>query len=56
MKARVFKNALITGAAILSGIEHSYPLLENHCDLVLTDINFDNLLKLKEKLSVNYPN
>ena len=50
------KNALITGAARLSGIKHSYALLENHCDLVLTDINFDNLLKLKEKLSVNYPN
>ena len=50
------KNALITGAAGLLGIEHSYALLENHCDLVLTDINFDNLLKLKEKLSSNYPN
>ena len=50
------KNALITGAAGLLGIEHSCALLENHCNLVLTDINFDNLLKLKEKLSINYPN
>ena len=50
------KNALITGAAGRLGIEHSCALLENHCNLVLTDINFDNLLKLKEKLSINYPN
>ena len=35
------KNALITGAARLSGIKHSYALLENHCDLVLTEYAFN---------------
>ena len=44
------KTALITGAAGLLGIEHSKALLENNCDLVLTDIDLEKLLLVKKQL------
>ena len=44
------KTALVTGAAGLLGIEHSKALLENNCDLVLTDIDLEKLLLVKKQL------
>ena len=44
------KTALITGAAGLLGIEHSKALLENNCDLVLTDIYLEKLFLVKKQL------
>ena len=49
------KTALITGAAGLLGIEHSLALLESNCNLVLTDIKLEKLLKLKKNLNSKYP-
>ena len=44
------KTALVTGAAGLLGIEHSKALLENNCDLVLTDIDLEKLFLVKKQL------
>ena len=44
------KNALITGAAGLLGIEHAKALLECNANVVITDINKENLRKIKETL------
>ena len=49
------KTARITGAAGLLGIEHSLALLESNCNLVLTDIKLEKLLKLKKNLNSKYP-
>nr|WP_075440458.1 SDR family oxidoreductase [Prochlorococcus marinus] len=44
------KTALITGAAGLLGQQHAMALLECDCDVVLTDINKDALIKTKNNL------
>jgi len=49
------KTALVTGAAGLLGLEHSFALLESNCNLVLTDIKLEKLLTLKKLLSSEYP-
>ena len=48
------KTALITGAAGLLGVEHAHALLESNCNIVLTDIQFEKLLKLKKSLLSEY--
>lgn len=50
------KNALITGAAGLLGLEHSRALLEVGCGVVLTDLNLNELNKKKELLLSEFPN
>lgn len=44
------KTALITGAAGLLGVEHSFALLESDCNIVITDISSRALLDAKTKL------
>lgn len=48
------KTALITGAAGLLGYEHSCALLENNCDLVITDVDIYKLNLLKDSLKKEY--
>ena len=50
------RTALITGAAGLLGLEHSHALLENKCNLVMTDIDIDKLISIKKSLKDQYPN
>lgn len=50
------KNALITGAAGLLGLEHASALLEVGCSVVLTDINSTELSEKKDFLIKKYPN
>lgn len=50
------KTALITGAAGLLGQEHALALLESGANIILTDINEDKLLALKNELSKSYKN
>lgn len=50
------KNALITGAAGLLGLEHASALLEVGCRVVLTDINSTVLLEKRDFLIEKYPN
>lgn len=49
------KNALITGAAGLLGLEHCEALLECDANIVLLDINDKNLIKVKNYLIDKYP-
>lgn len=49
------KNALITGAAGLLGLEHCEALLECNANLVLIDINNKKLCKVKSYLIDKYP-
>ena len=44
------KNALVTGAGGLLGVEHAYALLESGATVVLTDINKGSLLSTSEHL------
>ena len=48
------KTALITGAAGLLGLEHSLALLQCDANLVLTDINKDELIKVFNTLKNEY--
>ena len=50
------KTALITGAGGLLGFEHASALLEINCNLILTDINLNQLIKVKEKLKKTFTN
>lgn len=50
------KFALITGAAGLLGLQHSLALLESGADIVITDINKKNLVKIKDLLENQFPN
>lgn len=50
------KTALITGAGGLLGFEHASALLEINCNLVLTDINLNQLIKVKDKLHKKFIN
>ena len=50
------KFALITGAAGLLGLQHSLALLESGADIVITDINKENLVKIKDLLENQFPN
>lgn len=49
------RTALITGASGLLGREHAVALLECEAKLVITDINQESLLKLREDLLDVYP-
>ncbi len=49
------KTALVTGSSGLLGIEHSLALLECGADLVITDVDLENLKKLQQNLSRQYP-
>ena len=49
------RNALITGAAGLLGIEHCEALLECNANLVLIDINYKKLCEVKSYLINKYP-
>ncbi len=49
------KNALITGAAGLLGVEHASALLECGAGVILTDISKDNLDSVVAKLSNEFP-
>jgi NAD(P)-dependent dehydrogenase (short-subunit alcohol dehydrogenase family) len=48
------KTALITGAAGLLGIAHARALLAINADVLLTDINYEELVKAKRLLSVDF--
>lgn len=48
------KVGLITGAAGLMGYEHAYSLLENGSKVILTDINMNKLMLVKDKLSEDF--
>ena len=50
------KNALVTGAAGLLGIEHTKALLENNAFVVMTDISKSALSRAKEFISLDFPN
>jgi len=54
MKNNKKKFALITGAAGLLGREHAKALLEENFNLILTDINFFLLKKLKKNLKKEF--
>ncbi len=55
-KSKNYKSAaLITGAAGLLGIQHAFALSEIVNTLVLIDINFKNLKKVKEKIFNKLP-
>ena len=49
------RTAIITGAAGLLGKEHSHALLECNADLVLTDLDIEQLKKIKESFLEIYP-
>ena len=49
------KFSLITGSSGLLGREHAEALLEIGSNLVLTDLDFDKLKKLKKKLNHQFP-
>ena len=59
MTSEIFKlngrNALITGAAGLLGLEHAHSLLEIGANLVLTDIDTSKLNTYKRSLESEYP-
>lgn len=50
------KFALITGSAGLLGVQHAIALADINCNLILTDINFSKLKKIKRNISIKYPN
>ena len=48
------KTALITGAAGLLGLAHARALLAINADVLLTDINYEELIKAKRLLSLDF--
>lgn len=50
------KTSLITGASGFLGFTHALALAELDSDLILTDINEKELLKLKDKILSEFPN
>lgn len=56
MKKYKKKFALITGASGLLGEQHSIALLEENFNLIITDIDYFGLNRLKKKLQINFKN
>ncbi|MDA9337221.1 SDR family oxidoreductase [Planktomarina temperata] len=48
------RTALITGGAGLLGIEHAKAMLSTNADVIITDLNKDNLIKVSESLAKSF--
>ena len=49
------RTALITGGAGLLGIEHAKAMLSTNADVIITDLNKDNLIKVSKSLARFFP-
>ena len=48
------KYSLITGAGGLLGLQHALALAEINSNLILTDIDYKKLKKIKQEMSIKY--